>query len=288
VKNWRRRTKSWFLFALIPATIFALRAAKAGSDDFRFEIIGDRTGEVVPGVYEEVWRETNADRPDFVIKVGDTIQGLNEATMGAEWQEALHLLQPYRRYPIYFTPGNHDVWSPASATAYEHYTKRPLHYSFDYDKAHFVVLEDHAEDGRAPLPAGELAFLERDLKAHAAQPLRFIFSHRPGWLISAVLRESDAPLQQLAKRYGVQYIIAGHIHQMLQVEINGVMYLSMPSAGGHLRASKRYEDGWFFAHTLVEVHWGAAKFTVEEVNAPFGQGRRSRPSDWGTAGLLSK
>jgi Icc protein len=280
-------TKSSLLLLLTVTLLVtgAIAAANAGTDDFRFVIVGDRTGETVPGVYQQVWRETDADHPAFVITVGDTIQGLNDATVDAEWQDVLRLLAPYRRYPIYFTPGNHDVWSPSSAAAYQRYTKRTLHYSFDYGQAHFIVLEDHAEDARAPVPPGEMTFLERDLREHQKQPLKFVFSHRPWWLMDAVLRNANAPLQQLAEHDGVQYIIAGHIHQMLHVDVHGVMYLSMPSAGGHLRASKRYEDGWFFAHTLVTVHGAAAEFSIQEVSAPFGQGRKSQPADWGSAGL---
>jgi 3',5'-cyclic-AMP phosphodiesterase len=265
----------------------AITAGIAGQDDFRFVIVGDRTGETVPDVYEQVWREADADHPAFVVTVGDTIQGFNDATTDMEWRDVLRLLEPYRRYPIYFTPGNHDVWSPASAAAYQRYTKRPLHYSFDYGQAHFTVLEEHPEDERTPVQAGEMAFLERDLKEHQKQPLKFVFSHRPWWLIDAVLRNQSAPLQQLAEHYGVQYIIAGHIHQMLHVDVQSVTYLSMPSAGGHLRASKRYQDGWFFAHTLVAVHGTAAEFSIQEVSAPFGQGRKSHPADWGSAGLLN-
>ena len=53
------------------------------------------------------------------------------------------------------------------------------------------------------------------------------------------------PLHQLAARYGAKYVIAGHIHQMLHFELDGITYLSMASSGGHLRESKTYERGWF-------------------------------------------
>jgi 3',5'-cyclic-AMP phosphodiesterase len=281
----RRTAAIISLFAIL--LLSALAYSQVTHQDFRFAIVGDRTGEAQPGVYEQAWREIDKEQPDFVVTVGDTIQGLNDSTVDAEWRQVFQILKPYRRYPIYFTPGNHDVWSSLSAAAYKQYTKQPLHYSFDYGKAHFVVLEDHLEDARAPLPQEELTFLEHDLQSHAARPLKFVFSHRPFWLINAVLRDSHTPTQQLAERYGVQYVIAGHVHQMLKAEVQGITYLSMPSAAGHLRASKRYEDGWFFGHALVEVKGDKAEFAFEEAGPPFGRGRVSHISDWGAAGLAS-
>lgn len=270
---------------LLPLVLCAglLFSAAHSSDEFRFVILGDRTGGALPGVYEEAWSQADAERPDFAITVGDTIEGGNDLSVDREWQEALGALPVHRSYEIFFVPGNHDVWSTRSAQAFERYTKRPLRYSFDYRQAHFTVLDNSRSDA---LSAEDLAFLERDLSAHQAQPLKFIFSHRPSWILQTVLFNPNFPLHRLAKRYGVQYVIAGHIHQMLRFDLDGVTYVSMASSGGHLRASKRYEQGWFFQHTLVTVHGNAVHFAIKELGPPFGQARVSDLSDWGPAGLV--
>ena len=236
----------------------------------------------MPGVFEEAWRETDADHPDFVITVGDSIEGGNDSTMDSEWKAVMQSLAPYRRYPIFFVPGNHDVWSIGSAQAFEKYTKRPLHYSFDFKQAHFTVLDNSRSD---ELPTAELMFLEKDLQTHEKQPLKFIFSHRPSWILQALLANPDFPLHRLAKRYGVRYVVAGHIHQMLRFELEGVTYLSVASSGGHLRDSGEYRKGWFFQHTLVFVQGTSVGMEIKELGPPFGQGRVSKPADWGTAGL---
>jgi len=270
------------LASLIVLVGFAVPSHVSDSS-FRFAILGDRTGEAVAGVYEEAWRETAAERPAFVVNVGDTIQGGNDATVNAEWRNALRLLLPYRRYRVFFTPGNHDVWSAASAQAFEKYTKYPLHYSFDYCEAHFTILDNSRSD---EMPASELEFLRSDLEAHKGQRLKFIFSHRPSWILQVVLGNPHFPLHQIAKQYGVQYVIAGHIHQMLAFRLDGITYLSMASSGGHLRASKRYQDGWFFEHSLVKVKGNSVQFQIEELAAPFGQGHVTQPENWGPAGLV--
>ena len=253
--------------------------------DFRFAVLGDRTGEAVTGVYEEAWRETASDHPDFIVTVGDTIQGDDDSKLEAEWRQAMQILAPYPRFPVFFTPGNHDVWSTLSAVAYQRYTKHALHYSFDYRQAHFTILDDSRSD---EMPPGELAFLGQDLQLHRAQPLKFVFSHRPSWILHAVLGNPDFTFHQLAKNYGVQYVIAGHLHQMLAFNLEGIHYLSMASSGGHLRASRKYEDGWFFEHSLVTVRGNSVQFEIRELGEPFGHARVTHIEDWGAAGLKQK
>jgi hypothetical protein len=61
----------------------------------------------------------------------------------------------------------------------------------------------------------------------------------------------------------------------------------MASAGGHLRASGKYQDGWFFGYALIEVSGKSAEMHIQELGAPFGQGRSTTLKDWGKAGLLN-
>lgn len=254
-------------------------------DSFRFVVLGDRTGEARPGVYEQVWREAAAEDPAFVLSVGDTIQGLNDATAEAEWQEVQRILAPYKRFPLYLAPGNHDIWSQRSEELYRKHTARALHYSFDHGPAHFTILDNSRSE---EFSAEEMSFLEKDLEAHAKQPVKFIVSHRPSWLIPAAFANRDFVLHRLARKYGVQYVIAGHVHQLLHIDLDGVTYLSMASSGGHLRASEKYEDGWLFAQTLVDVRGQAVSFQIEELKPPHGQGRVTSLKDWGMLGLSAK
>ncbi len=283
----RMRTSAIFCSALFTSLLIIGGGIKAWSatDEFDFAILGDRTGEAVDGVYEEAWREADIGHPAFVITVGDTIQGGNERTMEREWEEAESIFAPYRRYKILLTPGNHDVWSTASARAYVTYSKRPLHYGFDYRQVHITVLDNSRAD---EFSSEELAFLKQDLAAHERQPVKFVFSHRPAWILQAVLGNPAFPLHQLATRYGVKWVIAGHIHQMLRFELDGVTYLSMASSGGHLREDKSYERGWFFQHTVAHVQGNKVSLEIEELRKSFGKGRVSAPGDWGAAGLLRR
>lgn len=279
------RLQSARLLLVCGALSLALLGSAPPPDTFRFVLLGDRTGETQPGVYEEVWKRIAAENPAFVLSVGDSIEGMNDAAAESEWQRLIAILKPFGKYPLYLAPGNHDIWSVTSERLYQKYSGRPPHYGFDYGQAHFTILDNSRSDQLSP---EELAFLELDLKAHAAQRLKIVVSHRPSWLVDVALRNPDFPLHQLARRYGVRYVIAGHVHQMLHLKLDGVTYISLPSAGGHLRLSGAYQDGWFFGYALAAVESDNIEFQIKEVTPPFGEGRMSTLADWGMAGLLNK
>jgi len=269
--------------SLAAFTVLLLAGAAQEPDSFRFVVLGDRTGEAQPGVYERVWKDAAAEGPAFVVSVGDTIQGLNDETADAEWQQVEKMLSSWKRFPLYLAPGNHDIWSARSEKLFRKHSGHAPHYSFDYRQAHFTVLDNSLSD---QLSVAELAFLEEDLREHSEQPLKFIVSHRPSWLLNAVVGDSNFRLHQIAKKYNARYVIAGHIHEMLHAELEDVDYISMVSSGGHLRSSGKYEDGWFFGYAVVDVRAKAAEFHVHELGAPYGQGRSNGLSAWGKAGLI--
>jgi Icc protein len=278
-----RGLRAWRFAILTLALWIWLLGSRADAQrgSFQFVILGDRTGETVPGIYERVWQEAAAEDPAFVLSVGDSIQGLNDATAEAEWREFERILTPFRRFPLYLAAGNHDIWSAPSEMLFQKYASHPAHYSFDYSRAHFTILDNSRSDTLAP---EELQFLETDLEAHKDQPVKFIVSHRPSWLVDAMLQNPRFRLHQLAKKYNVQYVIAGHLHQMLEVDLEGVRYISMASAGGHMRGTEQYGDGWFFGYALVGVRGQALDFHVKELKSPQGHGRVTQPKDWLKAG----
>jgi Icc protein len=256
------------------SSVFLLFVALCPAADFHFVILGDRTGEAQPGIYEQLWKATVQESPAFVVTVGDTIQGLDDKTADQEWRDVLRTIP---HVTLYLTPGNHDIWSDLSEKLFRKYSGHEPHYSFDYQQAHFTILDNSRDE---QFSAAELAFLESDLRAHEKQPIKFVISHRPSWIIDVLLKNPHNAVHQLAKTYGVQYVISGHVHQMIHANLEGIEYLSMPSAGGHLRASMKYEDGWFFAHTLVEISGYEVHFQIKELH-----NRTTTPANWTASGL---
>jgi len=73
------------LLTALPLAILACCAASP-PNDFRFAVLGDRTGGAVPGVYERAWIEVAGLDPSFVINVGDSIEGGRDTVIeGSGW-----------------------------------------------------------------------------------------------------------------------------------------------------------------------------------------------------------
>ncbi len=268
-------TRKWLLGAALAATAFLIgvvAVADPAQNDYRFAILGDRTGDAQPGVYEQIWREIDAWHPDFAINAGDTIQGNNDATAAAEWR-ALRPLWQRGGFPMYFTPGNHDIWSPASRRIFERETRHPPFYSFDYQDAHFTVLDNsQGSEFSMGLNSGQMEFLDRDLSEYRSQPIKFVFFHKPFWLIPVKLQSGHFPFHELISKYGVQWVISGHGHQYVRAVQDGVTYLEAPSSGGKLKG-QGFDRGWFYGWVQVTVKGAKAEMSVKEVGAPFGKGR---------------
>ena len=128
-------------------------------DDFQFVIIGDRTGGAnVQGTFDMAMDQINLLQPEFVINVGDLIEGYSDdkGKLNAEWDEADGMLKKLEM-PFFRTPGNHDI---ANVTAQQVWRERhgATYYYFVYKNVLFVVLD--SEDPPRLAPEGMEAKIE--------------------------------------------------------------------------------------------------------------------------------
>jgi len=267
--------------------LFALSGATEPANDFHFSIIGDRTGGATPQVWGRVWREVSLLGPDFVINTGDTIQGGGDRLVEKQWDEIAPVFARYRELPLYFTPGNHDVFSDFSEQVYVKRTGRPTHYCFRFQNAHFTVLDNSRT---ADLSEAQLDFLEQDLKRHQELNPKFIFVHKPYWIIPLKLASGEFRLHQLARRYGASYVISGHGHRLVRLERDGILYLMVGSSGANIEAQRKdpegFRNGYFYHHVWVRVKGSKARFTIKELDGPFGKGRMFPLEAWADAAPL--
>lgn len=265
--------------------VIAVRAVTEPKNDFRFSIMGDRTGGAQPQIYGRVWREVDLLHPDFVINVGDTIQGGKDELAGDEWRELRPIWQRYSHYPLYFTPGNHDVFSDTSRQIYERETKRPSYYSFNYQDAHFTVLDNSRT---TDLSEDQIAFLTRDLEKHKSKRPKFIFFHKPFWIALLLAGNTEFRLHQLAKKHGVEHVISGHGHTFVRIVRDGIAYMEVGSSGGTMETALRrghgFKEGRFYHHVWARVKGSKVYLTVKEIDGAKGVGRMFRAEDWDEKG----
>jgi predicted phosphodiesterase len=244
------------------------RSASSEPNNFRFSILGDRTGDAEPQVYERVWQDIGLLHPDFVINVGDTIQGGNDPTAEAEWR-ALRPLWDRYKLPQFFTPGNHDIWSAISRKIYEKETGRPAFYGFNYQDAHFTVLDNSQTED---LTGQQMEFLHRDLEQNKERDPKFVLFHKPFWLLPVMFQSGQFPFHQLVKLYRVRYVVSGHGHQFVRAVQDGIVYIEAGSSGGKLKG-QGFARGWFFGQIFTSVKGPKVEMTVKEIDGPMGKGR---------------
>jgi hypothetical protein len=120
-------------------------------DNFQFAIIGDRTGGAnVLGTFDLAMNQINLLQPEFVINVGDMIEGYSDdkAELNAEWDEVDVMLKKLEM-PFFRTPGNHDI---ANDVAQQVWRDRhgATYYHFVYKNVLFMVLDTEDPPRTAP------------------------------------------------------------------------------------------------------------------------------------------
>ena len=107
---------------------------------FRFAIVSDRTGAHRPGVFADALRKLDLMRPDFVISVGDLIEGYteDEAEIRRQWDEVESRLSALDA-PLFFIAGNHDYSNAAMARIWRERRGAP-YWSFMHEGVLFLGL----------------------------------------------------------------------------------------------------------------------------------------------------
>ncbi len=115
---------------------------KNNPESFRFAIIGDRAGGAnVLGTFTKAVDQLNLLQPEFVMSVGDYIQGytINRDKLNRQWDEFQGIVSRLKM-PFFYVRGNHDV---SYAAGKEIWRERfgPAYYSFVYKNVLFIVLD---------------------------------------------------------------------------------------------------------------------------------------------------
>lgn len=204
---------------------------------FQIAIMTDRTGGHRAGVWMDAVRKLNLLRPEFVVSVGDLIEGYteDEAQIEREWKEFLGFIDQMQMR-FFFVAGNHDVTNPLLHKKWREKFGREW-YSFDYQGVHFLCLcsEDPYQQH---LSDEQIEFVKEDLAAHADARWTLVFLHKPLWTYaerSIANGEEDPTNWKRVEALLVDRphtVFSGHVHHYVQYERNGQNYYSLATTGG--------------------------------------------------------
>ena len=239
--------------------------AKPIQRPIRFAVIGDRTGEAQPNIYEQIIAEIEQIKPDFVLTVGDMIEGPAKDTVeiNSRWQEYQSLIKKLSM-PVYYVPGNNDIWDNTSYIFYERYVGKP-YYSFDKYGIHFVMLDVSRWDASKDIPKDQISWLINDLKKNQKASYTFVFYHKPFWADEIAQGKPDT-LHQLFKNFGVDAVFNGHTHEYFSGKIDNILYTCVGSSGG---ATDAGPTGILYHYTWVTVDKNGISIAPIKINSVF-------------------
>lgn len=241
-------------------------------DNFQFAIVADRTGSHRLEVFADAVTKLNLLQPEFVMSVGDLIEGYTEELeqLRSEWEE-FHSLTARLEMPFFYTPGNHDITNPVQAEEWERQLGRS-YYSFVYRNVLLLCL--NTEDGK-PSHIGEeqIEFVERTLAENPDVRWTLVFQHKPLWNYNRETGWSQVESLLLDRPHTV---IAGHFHSYTKHVRHDQNYLVLATTGGgsslrgprfgefdHVVWVTMTEEGPRIANLLLEGIWDEDIRTAE-------------------------
>ncbi|MBE6399104.1 MAG: hypothetical protein E7041_03060 [Lentisphaerae bacterium] len=214
-------------------------------DEFSFIIIPDRTGSERPGVFPEAIRKANLFHPEFIMTVGDLIQG----QMDRRHQDHEHLREQWRELnkftaasaaPFFHIVGNHDICRTREGFPRSNETSREVweencgthtYYSFVYKNVLFLCLNTMEGKDSRPQPVGltaeQIAWAKDVLKNNPDVRWTMVFLHQPDTCAGTEFKSIEAEL--VKRNYTV---FAGDWHCYVKFQRYNRNYYVLATAGG--------------------------------------------------------
>ncbi len=241
--------KKLFVVLFVLSILISGALADSNKKPIRFAILGDRTGGAVEHVYEGIVSEIELLKPDFVMTVGDMIEGpeSDSVKLVAKWDEYFKIVSEFSM-PIHYTPGNNDIETDIMLTMYKHYLGNP-YYSFDYENIHITVLDNSRWTASKSYPKEQIDWFIEDMKKSQDAKYRLVFIHKPFWYRTIGVGDEDG-LHELFKKHNVDAVFCGHFHKYFSGEYDGIKYTTIGSSGGGYHETP-WSLGFQFAYVTV-------------------------------------
>ncbi|MFC2111809.1 metallophosphoesterase [Bacteroidota bacterium] len=201
-------------------------------ENFQFAIVTDRTGGHRPGVFEDAVRKLNLMQPEFVVSVGDLIEGYtsDRDRINEEWDEFTGFIEKLQM-PFFYLPGNHDYTNEVMAGIWEE-RFGPSYYHFVYQDVLFLCLNsEEAIKGSnlGGIEKPQYEYIKKTLEQHPEVKWTLVFMHQPLWLFDNTRHWNDVEMLLKERKHTV---FVGHHHHYVKYERNNSNYIMLATTGG--------------------------------------------------------
>ncbi|CDF80783.1 beta-galactosidase [Formosa agariphila KMM 3901] len=197
-------------------------------NDFQFVVVSDRTGGMQPGVFAKALDKVNLVQPEFVISVGDLIDGYTKdpKIWNAQWDEFDSIVNKLEM-PFYHVSGNHDTSNELLLEAWRARLGKD-YYHFKYKNVLFLAINTDEIEGGG-LSQTQINYFEQTLAKNQDVRWTLLFMHRPVWSY-----EDDLGYKQIEKALGKrQYtLFSGHHHHYRYKNHNNMEHFTLATSGG--------------------------------------------------------
>ena len=210
------------------------RPVQNDPDDFQFVIVADRTGGHRPGVFAQASDKVNLLRPEFVVSVGDLIEGYTEdhQLIHSQWDQFDELAERFES-PFFYVPGNHDITNQVMADIWTQRYGRS-YYHFVYRDVLFLCLNTE-DGGLGKIAPQQIDYAKKVLAEHEDVRWTFVLMHEPIWHSGYGSPHPD--WRQIETALGERdfTVFAGHWHCYRRHVINDRRYYILATTGGGSR-----------------------------------------------------
>ena len=198
---------------------------------FQFAIVSDRTGGPRPEVFNKAMLQLNLMQPEFVICVGDLIEGYtdNRGVLKKQYDDMDATLDGLEMR-FFRVAGNHDISNGVMAEVYRARYGSP-YYHFVYKNVLFLIIctEDPPE---ANISDAQVRYMESALRDNKSVRWTLVFMHEPLFIGQAgKLHEGWAKIEKMLEDRP-HTVFAGHNHSYAKYEKHGRSYIRLATTGG--------------------------------------------------------
>jgi len=207
--------------------------------NFQFAIVTDRTGGHRAGVFEDAITKLNLLQPEFVMSVGDLIEGYShdEKQVSEMWDEFQSFVAKLKM-PFFYVPGNHDLSNEMQQRKWAERFGRK-YYHFVYRDVLFLCL--NSEDPVRHMGSEQIEYVRKALAENKNVRWTLVFLHQPLWMFedrAETTAKEEKPtgwddVEKLLSADGRKYtVFAGHLHNYIKSVRNDRRYIVLASTGG--------------------------------------------------------